>query len=128
MQLDTLAGEKYLSLTTYRRNGEPVATPVWFVVDEGRVLVWTSAESWKAKRLRRDPRVRVAPCNVRGRVRGAAWDGRARFLPAREGPRVQQLLVRKYPIARRLLLWVTRLSRSPRERAIYLEILPATTV
>jgi PPOX class probable F420-dependent enzyme len=125
--VNTLDGEKYLSLTTYRRNGTPVSTPVWFVVDEGSLLVWTSAESWKAKRLRRDPRVRVAACSFRGKIHGAAWEGRARFLPDRDGPRVQRLLVAKYPVARRLLLWATRLSRSPRQRSIYLEILPATT-
>jgi uncharacterized protein len=125
-QLTTLVTEKYLSLTTYRRDGSPVSTPVWFVVDENRVLVWTSAASWKVKRLRRNPRVRIAPCDVRGNVSGAAVDATARFLPDSEGPRVQRLLRKKYPVARRLLSWFTTLMalarRAPRERAAYLEI------
>ena len=125
-----LAHEKYLSLTTYRRDGSPVATPVWFVVDGQRLLVWTSAGSWKAKRLRRDPRVRIAACDFRGNVHGAAWDAMARFLPDAEGQRVQRLLLRRYPIARRLLSGFTaltgRLTRTPREQSAYLEIVLAT--
>ena len=121
-----LAEERYVSLTTYRRDGSLVATPVWFVVDEGRLLVWTSAASWKAKRLRRDSRVRVASCDFRGNVHGPAWDATARFLPEREGARVQKLLRKKYPVARRLLSWLTALTthlqRAPRAQAAYIEI------
>jgi PPOX class probable F420-dependent enzyme len=124
--LNVFAREKYLSLTTYRRDGSPVATPVWFVVDENRLLVWTSAASWKAKRLRRDRRVRIAPCDFRGNIRGAAFDATARFLSESEGPRVQRLLLQKYPVARRLLSWFTalvaRAQRAPRERPAYIEI------
>jgi PPOX class probable F420-dependent enzyme len=125
--LNAFAEERYLSLTTYRGDGSPVSTPVWFVVDENRLLVWTSAASWKAKRLRRDPRVRIAPCDFRGNIHGAAVDGTARFLSETEGPRVQRLLLKKYPVARRLLSWFTalaaRVQRAPRERPAYLEIL-----
>lgn len=128
--LNALVHEKYLSLTTYRRDGSPVSTPVWFVLEGGRLLVWTSAGSWKAKRLRHDPRVRIEACDFRGNVHGAAWDATARFLPEGEGQQVQRLLRRKYPIARRLLSWFTaltgRLTRAPSERPAYLEILVAT--
>lgn len=126
--LSALAPEKYLSLTTYRRDGSPVSTPVWFVIDGSRLLVWTSAASWKAKRLRRDPRVRVAACDFRGNVHSAAWDATARFLTESEGPRVQRLLLKKYPLARRLLSWLTaltaRVQRTPREEPAYLEVVP----
>lgn len=128
--LSSLRKERYLSLTTYRRDGSPVSTPVWFVVDEGRLLVWTSAGSWKAKRLRHDPRVRIAACDFRGNVHGPPWEATTRFLPEHEGPRVQRLLRRKYPIARRLLSWFTSLTaalqRAPRAESTYLEILLAT--
>jgi PPOX class probable F420-dependent enzyme len=64
-----LADETYVSLTTFRRSGEPVATPVWVVpVSDGRLGVWTASESGKVKRLRHDPRVSVQPCNARGQV------------------------------------------------------------
>jgi uncharacterized protein len=128
--LDALAHEKYLSLTTYRRDGSPVSTPVWFVLDGQRLLVWTSSGSWKAKRLRRDPRVRIEACDFRGKVHGPAWNATARFLPDGEAERVQRMLLTRYPIARRLLSWFTaltgRLTRTPRERPAYLEIVPAT--
>lgn len=65
-----LADETYVSLTTYRRSGEGVATPVWVVAaDDGDLGVWTASESGKVKRLRHEPRVSVQPCDVRGRVR-----------------------------------------------------------
>lgn len=67
-----LAGETYASLTTYRANGEPVATPVWVVgLADGRLGVWTASDSGKVRRLERDPRVTLQPCNVRGTVRDA---------------------------------------------------------
>ena len=64
---------KYLSLTSFRRDGSGVATPVWFVADNGHLVVETDADSYKVKRIRRDPHVRIALCDARGRVRG---DGR----------------------------------------------------
>jgi PPOX class probable F420-dependent enzyme len=127
---EALTQEKYLSLTTYRRDGSPASTPVWFVIEEGRLFVWTSASSWKAKRLRRDPRARIAACDFRGNVHGPAWNATARFLSESDGEHVQRLLLAKYPIARRLLAWFTavlrKAQRAPRERAAYLEILPTT--
>jgi PPOX class probable F420-dependent enzyme len=99
------------------------------VIDGDRLLVWTSAGSWKAKRLGRDPRVRIAACDFRGTVHGAVWDATAQFLPEDEGPRVQRLLLKKYPVARRLLSWFTalteRLQGAPRSNPAYIEISPA---
>ncbi len=127
-----LATEKYISLTTYRRDGSPVATPVWFVVEGGRLLVWTSAASWKAKRLRVDPHVRVAVCDARGRAHGPSWDGTARFLPSDAGERVERMLRRKYPVARRLLGSWAAVARLFRGRAgpgsAYLEIVLGGTL
>lgn len=65
-----LSDEKYVSLTTYRKNGEAVATPVWVVgLSDGRLGVWTATDSGKVKRLRNDPRVMVQPSHVRGAVK-----------------------------------------------------------
>ncbi|ANW17407.1 PPOX class F420-dependent oxidoreductase [Streptomyces clavuligerus] len=68
MTADDLATARYISLTTYRRNGTGVATPVWFARDGGKLYVWTNSDSWKVKRLRRDPRVTVSVCDMRGRI------------------------------------------------------------
>lgn len=61
-----LAGHDHLLLVTYRRDGSPVPTPVWFARDQDRVYVWTEINAVKAKRLRRDPRALLAPCGPTG--------------------------------------------------------------
>ena len=68
--LDARFGGKYLSITSFKRDGAGVATPVWFVVDGERLLVFTDPNSFKAMRIRRNPRVRVAPCSASGRLWG----------------------------------------------------------
>ena len=77
----SLAGERYISLTTFKRDGTPVSAPVWVTSDDGRrLLVWSGAQTWKVRRLRRDPRVLVAAASFRGVERGARIAGRARVL------------------------------------------------
>lgn len=76
---------RYVSLTTFRSDGSPVATPVWVVEKEGRLFVWTGAATGKARRIRRDPRARVAVCDYRGRLDeggGARGGGIARGVGA----------------------------------------------
>lgn len=65
--LEELARARYVSLTTFRRDGTAVSTPVWAAAERSALLVWTAAASWKVKRLRHDPHVLVAACDVRGR-------------------------------------------------------------
>jgi PPOX class probable F420-dependent enzyme len=100
--LDALTRARYVSLTTYRKNGTSVATPVWHVVDDGRLYVWTEADSWKVKRLRRDDRVKVVVCDVRGRIApGAAEaEGAGRLLDAEGIQKVRRLMGRKYLLFR----------------------------
>jgi uncharacterized protein len=100
---------KYLSLTSFKRDGTGVATPVWFVSDNGSLLVETDADSYKAKRIRRDPHVRIALCDSRGRLRGETVDAEARILPVGERDRVERLLQRKYRIDRFTVLPIYRL-------------------
>ena len=70
--LDALGAAKYISLTTYRKDGTAVATPVWLVRDDDALLVITDPDSGKAKRLRNNPQVLVSPCDMRGRVKPGA--------------------------------------------------------
>jgi uncharacterized protein len=65
--LSRFEGEKVISLETYRRNGEPVRTPVWFMQDDGTLVVHTDNGTGKAKRIRRNPKVRIAPSTFRGK-------------------------------------------------------------
>ncbi|HVN60311.1 MAG TPA: PPOX class F420-dependent oxidoreductase [Gaiellaceae bacterium] len=89
---------KYLSLTSFRRDGSEVATPVWFVRDNGRLLVVTDAASYKVKRIRRNPEVTIAPCSARGRLLAEPQPAHAELLPDSELPRAEALLTRKYRI------------------------------
>jgi PPOX class probable F420-dependent enzyme len=89
---------KYLSITSFRRDGKGVATPVWFVQETGRLLVETDASSYKVRRIRRNPSVTIAPCTATGRLRGASIPAFAELLPDSERDRVQQLMARKYRV------------------------------
>jgi uncharacterized protein len=89
---------KYLSITSFRRDGTGKATPVWFVQDDGRLLVHTDANSSKVKRIRRNPSVTIAPCTATGRLRGEPVTARAELLPDSEIGRVDELMARKYRI------------------------------
>jgi uncharacterized protein len=100
---------KYLSLTTYRRDGSAVSTPVWFVEEDGRLFVITGAASYKAKRLRRNPAAMVAPCTARGIPKGDAIPAQVEFLPPEEQARVDRLMAEKYRVDRLLILPMYRL-------------------
>jgi uncharacterized protein len=108
---------KYLSLTTYRRNGTPVSTPVWFVEDEGRLFAITAADSYKVKRLRRNPAAMVAPCTASGKLKDEPIPAVVQFLPHAEWGRVDRLMAQKYRVDRILVLplyrLVTRLRGKP---------------
>jgi PPOX class probable F420-dependent enzyme len=75
-ELERLDRESYISLATRRRDGRLVETPVWFAVHDGRIYVFTESRAGKVKRLRNFPEIRIAPCNVRGKVHGAWIEGR----------------------------------------------------
>jgi uncharacterized protein len=127
-----LGAPRYLSLTTRRRDGSLASAPVWVVSDDGqRLLVWTGSTTWKARRIRRDPRVLVAACNIRGRESGPRLEGTARILGADAADLVVPLLRRKYGWQRRLLELQSplsrRLSRRPRPAPAYIEITEAGT-
>ena len=125
--LAQLGGEKYISLTTFKRDGTPVSTPVWVARDEGRLLVWTAASSWKVRRIRRDSHVQVAPSTATGKARGPAIDGRARILE--DVSRVETLFRRKYcvayPLLRRFNRLVRVLKRKKPEASVTIEIVPS---
>ena len=125
-----LARERYISLTTFKRDGSTASTPVWVVSDDGRrLLVWTGADTWKVKRIGRDARVRVTPSDARGRTRGESLDGTARLLGPDAAAIVEPLLRRKYGFLKRALDVFNGLMRAITRRSTraseYIEILPA---
>ena len=100
---------KYMSLTTYRRDGSAVSTAVWFVEDDGRLFVVTPAESYKARRLRRNPLAMVAPSTARGKPKADAIPAQVEFLPPDEYARVDRLIAERYPVRRVLIMPIYRL-------------------
>ena len=107
-------GQRYFCLESYRRDGTPVRTPLWFVDLNGEMAFYTMAASGKVKRLRRNQRVRVAPCGARGNVTGELTEGTARPLEGDEARQVNQMLNQKYGWQRALLNLLVRIRRTPR--------------
>ena len=125
----TLPG-KYLSLTSFRRDGTGVATPVWFVEAGGRLLVETDAASYKVRRIRRDPRVTIAPCTATGHLRGIPVPARAELLPDAEVAHVERLMAQKYRVDLLFIRPFRALQRAlhrnrPRETPVILELTPS---
>lgn len=112
--LASLGREKYVSVTTFKRDGTAVPTPVWVAGDGPDLLVWTAAESGKVKRIRNNPRVTVAPCDVRGNLRGEPVPARAEVLPPEAADALRGNFVRKYGLSARLAMFGSRLRRGRR--------------
>ena len=98
--LSQFAGQKYLSLESYRKDGSPVRTPVWFAENDGKLVFMTRNDSWKYKRIRSNPHVNVAPCNMKGKITGPDFFGTARVLPPEQWDKAKQAIHRKYWLAR----------------------------
>jgi len=94
--LDVLGNAKYVLLTTFRKDGRAVPTPVWAVRIGDELRVWTVRDTGKVKRIRRSGRVQLAPCSVRGTPRGASIEAIARLLPDSESPAVLTAISAKY--------------------------------
>jgi PPOX class probable F420-dependent enzyme len=101
-KIDQFAGEKYLNVETFRKNGAGVATPVWFAENEGLLYIYSLSNAGKVKRIRNNPRVRVMPCDVRGKPKGEWVEGRARILDAAGAEHAHRLLDRKYGLVKKL--------------------------
>ncbi|HXW45088.1 MAG TPA: PPOX class F420-dependent oxidoreductase [Streptosporangiaceae bacterium] len=93
-----LSAAKYVQLTTFRRDGRAVATPVHIVTDGDRAFFRTWDVTGKAKRLRHNPAVQVAPATARGRPLGPPLRAEARLLGGEESDRAARMLARKHPI------------------------------
>jgi PPOX class probable F420-dependent enzyme len=103
-RLARFADQWAVALTTYKRDGTPVTTPVNIVVDGTRAFFRTYDKAWKAKRLRNDPRVEVAPSTWRGHATGPAMRARARLLEGAEAERAGRLIDRKHPVFQRVFV------------------------
>jgi uncharacterized protein len=107
---------KYLNLESFRKTGQGVRTPVWFAGDPAtgapqKLYVYSEAGSGKAKRIRRDSRVRIAPCNVRGKLLGDWVEARAEIVEGEEAAFGIRLLNKKYAPWKQILDFFARFKR-----------------
>jgi len=109
--LEQLSSEKYVLLTTFRRDGRAVPTPLWVVPDGGGLAFWTVAGSGKLKRIRNSGRVTVAACDVRGNPTGEPIEATARIGDQADRLRVGEAVKRKYGLLGRLTMLGSRLRR-----------------
>jgi PPOX class probable F420-dependent enzyme len=120
-KLAPFADQKYLSLETFKKNGQGVKTPVWFVLHDNAFYVYTKADSWKVKRIRNNPRVRVAVCNMRGDIKGPWLDATASRVDGDERLAADKLLDRKY-LLKQIFNFLSRINRHTRAM---IKIVPA---
>ena len=116
--IDELGNATYVNLETFRKNGTGVQTPVWGARNGDEIIIFTNGESYKVKRLRRDTRVRIAECSVRGALKGPWHEGTGRIV---EDPAEQQAglraLLEKYGWQMRLADWGARIRGSKKNWA-----------
>jgi PPOX class probable F420-dependent enzyme len=109
-----IRGQKYISLTTFRKSGVAVPTPVWFGEEDDKLYIMSRSDSGKVKRLRNNPKVKFAACSIRGKIKGPEFAGVARILPAEDFSRARATVRRKYWLARVPFVWS--------KQNVYLEI------
>jgi hypothetical protein len=110
--LEALFPGRYLSVTSFKRDGTGVATPVWFVSDGRRLFALTDLHSAKIRRIRHNSRVVVAACGPSGKLRGEPVEARAQVHTATEDlERVQKLLMQRYKLSYRVVMVFYRLGR-----------------
>ncbi|WP_278312571.1 PPOX class F420-dependent oxidoreductase [Lolliginicoccus levis] len=111
---DDLAAAKYVLLNSFRKDGNPVGTPLWVAADGDRLLVWTETSSYKVKRIGRDPRVTIAVCGARGKPSGDAVEARAEILDQDGTELARRLIAEKYGVLGKLLVKGSLLRRGRR--------------
>lgn len=111
LEVERLGRGKYLSLTTFKKDGSAVATPVWVARDGNELVVITDATSGKAKRIRNNGRVTLAPCDMRGSINGPSVEGTARLTDSTGTEYIAGQIKRKYGLAYIAIGWLERLRR-----------------
>lgn len=99
---------KYINLETYRKSGQAVATPVWFVTEGSQIIVVTKSETGKVKRLHNNDRVRIVPSGMRGEPQGGWVQGKARFLDKDELESALKARSKKYGFQAKFAGFVSR--------------------
>lgn len=115
---ELLKGQQFCLLTTLRKDGTSVPTPMWFVIEDETLYMATRGGSAKVKRIRREDKVTIGPCTGGGQATGPQRPATATVLDASEAARVESLLNARYGLKRRLLLWGLKFARDKTEAHI----------
>lgn len=121
---DDVSQARYVSLTTFTKDGRPKPVPVWIARDGDRAVVITEKNAWKVKRIRNTPRVTLAVCDMRGKVKGESVEAVARVLDDSQTEHVYRAINQRYGIVGRVFSFFSKL-RGGAERTVGLEIRPA---
>lgn len=128
--MSDIADEKFVSLETFKRNGEAVATPMWIARDGAHLVIWTPADTWKVKRARRDPRVTLRPSGRTGSVKPDApvVTGSAEVVTDPEYvAHVRGLIKQKYGLAFTVITSVEAIFTRGQKPRVALRITPSET-
>lgn len=107
---NSLKHARYLSLTTFRRSGVPVNTPVWFAEKDDKYYIFSARDTGKVKRIRNSTRARIAACDVKGKVTGEWLEATCDFATHDEERLAYDLLVDKYGWQMKITNFFSRLS------------------
>ncbi len=109
---------KYVSLITYKKSGDPIATQVWFVEEDEKLYIVTLQGRYKFKRINNNPNVRIAPASMRGKPKGEYFDGIARILSDDESKPIIALFKKKY----RMFKLMFKEDREGEKKSFFIEI------
>ncbi len=111
---------QYINLESFKRNGDGVKTPVWAAPLDGRLVVFTEGKAYKVKRIRNNPKVRIAKCDVRGNLLGTWYEGSARVIEDDQGfeARAYAALRAKYGWQMRTLDFFSALAGKKKKRKV----------
>ena len=119
--LSAMSGAKYALFVSFKKDGSPVPTPVWFGLDGGKAYLRAETETAKVKRVRRDPHVRVGPCDIRGKPKGPLCEGTARILPPDEEEVAEHAIQSNYGAGRKVF---EGMGDRMGVEAVYIEVTP----
>ena len=106
--LEEIESEKCISLETYRKNNEPVKTPVWFVIKNDLIYVVTRDQTGKVKRLRNNQQVKIATCNFKGKIKGQWISGTAKILTEEETKDAVKWREKKYGLMAKIAKFLSK--------------------
>ena len=110
--MSQFSNQKYINLETYRKNGQAVQTPVWFVIIDGSIYIRTDSNSGKIKRARNNTHVRITPCTARGKPKGEWVNGEIRIASSSESQRADHLLKQKYGLQSKIIRMYNKIRKT----------------